>query len=447
MGEVRLYQRSQLPPSRVGMVKSPDIPEISTVEAVAEIGGDILGKVWEAQAANEQSEYLGFISTTLEEINTAVADNPNMSPDELKKLKKVAFKKFDAAASSAVMPRTKQFIKNFNSKNRELLEQKMDTQVAELKTRQELERFKVNRINAKARRDMPGLEKLYDGQVAAGLMDAEVSAIAYKNDVLEDDALQVIEDEEKARIERMQMLEQFAEAGRDMELAEATTFFNEISREIISETERNGLVAQRKRQEQIVTATTNRKVRWDVLRKVTENPQSITDEYLESLVKPNSLTWDDAEEFKKIRDDKDDPLKTPGAQLYMKTLDVLYPDVLKPEEKTTADRIEEYDRRNIQLRNWLEKNPDATPEQRRKFFGELTEDIVKDLDLWQWFGKLLRPKETTPFWRHFGTTEEAALARKKAPEPKTIEEFNETVSNIEDDEKAKAYYEKWKDKW
>lgn len=259
MGEVKLYQRSQLPPSRVGAVKPPDIPEISTGEVVAEIAGDVLEKTWEAQAANEESEYLGFVSTTLEEINTAVADNPNMSPDKLKKLKRDAFKKFDAAAGSAVMAKTKQFIKNFNLRNRKLLEQKMDTRIEEIKTRQELERFKVNRINTKARRDMPGLEKLYDDQVAAGLMDSEVSVVAFRNDVLENDALQEMADEEKARVERTQMLEQFAEAGRNMILPEATKFFNEISREAISEPERNGLIAQRKRQEEIVTATTKNK--------------------------------------------------------------------------------------------------------------------------------------------------------------------------------------------
>ena len=48
--------------------------------------------------------------------------------------------------------------------------------------------------------------------------------------------------------------------------------------------------------------------------------------------------------------------------------------------------------------------------------AEFYADIVGQevLRLFEKFGKWLRPKESTPFWRHFGTTEEAALARKKA---------------------------------
>jgi hypothetical protein len=44
---------------------------------------------------------------------------------------------------------------------------------------------------------------------------------------------------------------------------------------------------------------------------------------------------------------------------------------------------------------------------------EMTEMEAEGVIL-KWWERWLRPKESTPFFRHFGTTEETALARKKA---------------------------------
>lgn len=129
------------------------------------------------------------------------------------------------------------------------------------------------------------------------------------------------------------------------------------------------------------------------------------------------------------------------------------------EIKDVVDIENQILKRATALDDWAVQNKDD-PNFTEKFQSEVkrqTTPIVEEITL-HWLGRLLRAKEATPFFgRFFGTTEEEALAKKKAKagiekegeilEPKTIEEFNETVSNIEDDEEAKAYYEKWKDKW
>lgn len=154
------------------------------------------------------------------------------------------------------------------------------------------------------------------------------------------------------------------EAAKVMPYAEAITYINDFKG--ITESERNAIITRRKRQNEIETATTNRKVRWDTLRKLNEDPQSVTDEYLEGLVKPDSLTWDDAEEFKKIRDTKNHPLTSPRAQIYFGELDRLY----KAGKLTTL----EYDVKNEKLTEFFEANPDATAKQVSEFFEELTKE-------------------------------------------------------------------------
>lgn len=157
--------------------------------------------------------------------------------------------------------------------------------------------------------------------------------------------------------------------AQQMPFDEAITMLNNIKG--LSSAERNDLIRRRERQQEIATATKDTGVYWDTLRKLTNDPDSMTEAQIAALVKPNSLTTDDYKEFMGLKEDESSPLKTAGAQLYMGVLDAMYPGVLKPTEETSLDEIQEYDIKNNQLRTWIEKNPDATPEQRRKYFDEL----------------------------------------------------------------------------
>lgn len=65
---------------------------------------------------------------------------------------------------------------------------------------------------------------------------------------------------------------------------------------------------------------------------------------------------------------------------------------------------------------WILENPKASDkeiEDKLEFLTSPEKEKLAEITL-HWFGRWMRPKETTPFWRYFGTTEETALARKKA---------------------------------
>lgn len=242
-------------------------------------------------------------------------------------------------------------------------------------------------------------------------------------------------DEEIALFQRQDTLDKLHETAKAMPYKSAIGFLNDIKG--LESAERNDLIARRKRQNEIETATTNRQVRWDVLREVTSNPQGITDDYLESLVKPNSLTWDDAEEFKKMRDNASEPLKTPRAQLYLNSLNTLF-----DERETDDEERLKYDIANEKLMQFFKDNPKATANQAAEFYDELIEPeargiINKAWNIWLQspFGVLGR--------RVLGVKKEG---EEKLPEPATLEDFEDTVRLLDEDD-AKAYYEKWKNKW
>jgi len=85
------------------------------------------------------------------------------------------------------------------------------------------------------------------------------------------------------------------------------------------------------------------------------------------------------------------------------------------EEKQNEERINGI-ARNANLRK-LFADPKKTNKQKFEEANVMItgaqEAAAKEITL-HWLGRWLRPKETTPFWRHIGTTEETALARKKA---------------------------------
>lgn len=215
--------------------------------------------------------------------------------------------------------------------------------------------------------------------------------------------------EQVGEIANQRLLDDIHETAKAMPYKVAIQFLNDIKG--IDKADRNDLISRRKRQNEIETATTNRKVRWDTLRKVTKDPDSVTDEYLEELVKPNSLTWDDAEEFKKIRDDKTNPLQSPRAIQYFKMLDTLYAD-----KDVDEDVAYEWDIANDKLMTSFKNNPDATAKQTSEVYQEITADKKGDFleRLWEWGAK----------WTVIGTGGRGIL-----PEKKEAKTFKYTAIN------------------
>ena len=169
----------------------------------------------------------------------------------------------------------------------------------------------------------------------------------------------------------------FAEASK-LPLQEALTFINTYPG--ITSEMRNDIIARRKRQEEIATATTDPKVRWDMITKVSKDADSISYEDIEDKV-GKGLSWQDAEDVKKLKDSKDDPLKTPRAQLYFNRLQALY-----PERDTDNDEAYQWDIANEKLMDFFKQNPKATAKQAQEFYDELADEKKKDIleRLWDW---------------------------------------------------------------
>lgn len=200
--EVQLYQRSQLPPSRIGAVKPLDIPEISPFEAGAEIGSSIIQQIRATRAGNEQSEYLGAVATAQERAATQIADNPGMPFEDMDKIQKQMMTEIDQAGKNLQLPESKLYARNFKLRNRLLIEEKFNTQKEAILTGHELDRARINEDILIATRDKPGLVKLFRGTdtekgLSGTLYDPEVAEAMLAMGLLKIDALQAKFDEEQ----------------------------------------------------------------------------------------------------------------------------------------------------------------------------------------------------------------------------------------------------------
>lgn len=204
----------------------------------------------------------------------------------------------------------------------------------------------------------------------------------------------------------------------------------------------DSLIENAQTQHRIQTATHNDDVYWDTLRKLTKDRDSITEEDLVALVKPNSLTTDDYKEFMKM--------KAEGGLLSkptVKTALTLF-DNLKTmggyKGKLQADMTIEEKRENAQrwadIKNdfikWVEANPDATDEQIEKKQKELTKPVREEIVL-NWLEKALLIKR-----RQFGfiRSELDQLVKKKIKELKK-EDVWETMTDGEKETVRRAFYE------
>lgn len=170
-----------------------------------------------------------------------------------------------------------------------------------------------------------------------------------------------------AEFSKQSMGDDLYETAKDVPYPVNVEFVNAMPG--VDKTIRNDVIARLKRDNEILTATTNPKVYWDTLRKITKDPRSVTDEMLGDLVGPNSLTLEDSRQLRNQRDRDDDPLKTPRAQLYFNRLDALYPD-------RDIDEGEAYswDIANEKMTQFFESTKNPTAAQARDVFNEITAD-------------------------------------------------------------------------
>lgn len=207
MGTIQLHDRTRLPPSQVAAVRPRELPAEEpepTLEFAAELAGDIFDKAIKSRAGNEEAEFRGSVDTAIQDYETTLAENPGMTEEELDKLETATITKIDSFNKLATLPQSKQYIKDYNLKNRELLIAKLKTIKGNIVTRQETTRFNEN--VATAIRDMKPneLAKLYED---TDLFDPETNLAMFKNDMSKLEQRLVAE-------QRRQEAEARAEAGR-----------------------------------------------------------------------------------------------------------------------------------------------------------------------------------------------------------------------------------------
>ncbi len=230
-----------------------------------------------------------------------------------------------------------------------------------------------------------------------------------------------------------------------MPFKEAIGYLNDL--EGITSAERNDLIARRKRQNEIETATTNRQVRWDTLLKISKDPASVTDEFLEELVKPNSLTWDDAEELKGIRDKDNHPLKRADSVRAFTFLEELkdiriatLKSAMKDDPTITSDTLREELLQQFQMKNDLEQwilEKDRTTEEIEKKVRAMTAPVASDIAL-DWFERMMWIGKPQLFGIVGTEAERLAKKQKKAQvggiPPLKGFEFEEDLSKLTDEE-------------
>lgn len=245
----------------------------------------------------------------------------------------------------------------------------------------------------------------------------------------------------------LNLIDSYWQKAKKMPINQANEFINDAA--VLTGAQRNDLIARRKRQEEIATATTNRKVRWDTLLQATKDPNSLTDDILEALVKPDSLTWDDAEEIRKIRDTENHPLKRTEATRAFTVLEELKDirvsmlrSAMRDDPTITSDTLREELLQQYQMKNDLEQwltEKDRTSDEIEKKVDLMTSPIATDVVL-NWFERIMWLKGRQQLFGIVGTEEERLAAKIKEtqiaglPRLRGFTAEEENISGLSDDE-------------
>lgn len=266
-------------------------------------------------------------------------------------------------------------------------------------------------------------------------------------------------DADMAAIQHQNFLEQIALDTREMPIDDALNLINQIPRTAITETERNGLIRQRERQEEIATATTEPKVYWDTLRKVTIDPDGTTEEYMASLV-GKGLTTDDYKEFMGIKESNE----TVSSNTFWKSEAWNYIERQILEVSTLTGILHgsgEQFALSAQAHIAFEKALGDAVKEKKPIKGsailELAHEImlpfrkrIKPLMPGEKLPETLDGRKVSPEYKpplipptKPKTTIENVVDT--YPKPKTVEEFENTFRHISDKTQRKLYYDKWAD--
>lgn len=175
MAEILLYQRDRLPPSPAQTAK-PSYAAVTqrgqvdfgnTVAAMAsKVGNDLI----QARATNEIHEFMGLVSSAQENFRGELTKNPNMSFDDMKKLKERLALELSTAGQKLTVPASKHYASNWMVANRGTLLSKADTDIHNIISQHETQRFGLVLDNYLTAGNLAGYEKAIDDGAATGLI-------------------------------------------------------------------------------------------------------------------------------------------------------------------------------------------------------------------------------------------------------------------------------------
>ena len=188
---IKLYQRTSLPPSRVGAVKPPmsladRSAEINLYQSIAGFSGEVFNKLVKSRAANEEAEFMGIVETEMEGFNTLIKSKPGLSYEEIGAERDKMMLNITAASKKQNLTGiARGNIKNWMTGNKDVIKQKAQTSMEAIRTKQEVDKFAALREVAIKNFDVPGVTKLWEGQIEAGQIEAETGRAQLEVDLMD----------------------------------------------------------------------------------------------------------------------------------------------------------------------------------------------------------------------------------------------------------------------
>jgi len=177
MAKVQLLQRTG-PQSRGAIPKVPmslanTSGDQAIWNAVIDFSGGLAKNLVASQAANEEAEARGLINSHIEGYSTFVAANPNASPNELNKEWQRISSQIKKIPGTMVTGIASESVGRFVNANGQVFNQRAQTQMESVKSRQEYNRSEVQIEGFKNNLDDIGLKDHYENMVEAGTYNME----------------------------------------------------------------------------------------------------------------------------------------------------------------------------------------------------------------------------------------------------------------------------------
>ncbi len=146
---------------------------IQAGQTIANVGMKLWEDIIKSQATNEVAEARGQVNTLIESFATFVVDNPNASPEEIEAEQSKISTQIKALSGTLKTGLGKSEFTNFLAANEGVINQRMFTQAAAIKSKQELARSEVIIKNHKVNFEYEELVAHYEEQVQNGVYDRE----------------------------------------------------------------------------------------------------------------------------------------------------------------------------------------------------------------------------------------------------------------------------------